>query len=108
MDAIGGPSFRRSYNLLRPGGRLIAFGASAVVSGDKRNLVTAARTALRMPRFNMIKQMSDSKAVIGLNLKRLWDEHGTMEPWVKPLTPLIEDGTIHPVVGGRLHLRARR
>ncbi len=33
MDAVGGESFRRSYDLLRPGGRLVAFGASAVVSG---------------------------------------------------------------------------
>jgi NADPH:quinone reductase-like Zn-dependent oxidoreductase len=98
MDAIGGPSFRRSYELLRPGGRLIAFGASAVVSGDKRNLVTAARTALRMPRFNMIKQMSDSKAVIGLNMKSLWDEYGTLEQWVTPLRALLDDGTIHPVI----------
>ena len=40
MDAIGGRSFRTSYNLLNPGGRLIAFGASAVMSGEKRNLVT--------------------------------------------------------------------
>ncbi len=69
-----------------------------MVSGNRRNLVTAARTALRMPRFNMIKQMSDSKAVIGLNLKRLWDEHGTIEPWAAPLRPLLEDGTIHPVI----------
>ena len=35
MDAVGGASFRRSYNLLRPGGRLVAFGASAVVSGQR-------------------------------------------------------------------------
>src|SRR5206468_1602941 len=40
MDAIGGKSFRTSYNLLRPGGRLIAFGASSVMSGETRNLVT--------------------------------------------------------------------
>ena len=29
LDAVGGKSFRRSYYLLRPGGRLVAFGASA-------------------------------------------------------------------------------
>src|SRR5437870_525570 len=32
LDAIGGASFRRSYSMLRPGGRLVAFGASSVVS----------------------------------------------------------------------------
>jgi len=98
MDAIGGRSFRRSYDLLNPGGRLIAFGASAVMSGEKRNLLTAARTGLRMPRFNLIKQMSASKAVIGLNMLRLWEHAGTLKPWIDPLVELMEDGTIEPVI----------
>jgi NADPH:quinone reductase-like Zn-dependent oxidoreductase len=98
MDAIGGPSFRRSYKLLRAGGRVVCFGASGVVAGERRNLVAAARTALRMPRFNMIKQMSESKAVIGLNLLSIWDELGSAERWVGPLRELLEDGTIKPVV----------
>jgi NADPH:quinone reductase-like Zn-dependent oxidoreductase len=100
MDAVGGASFRRSYNLLRPGGRLVAFGASAVISGERRNLVTAVKAAARMPRFNMIKQMSESKAVIGLNMLSLWKDRGTLEPWIEPLLAMLEDGTIEPVVGG--------
>jgi len=98
MDAVGGPSFRTSYELLNPGGRLIAFGASAVMSGEKRNVLTAARAALRMPRFNLIKQMSASKAVIGLNMLTLWDHAGSLEPWIDTLTELMDDGTIQPVV----------
>jgi len=98
MDAIGGKSFRTSYDLLRPGGRLVAFGASSVVSGETRNLVTAARAAVRMPRFNLIKQMSASKAVIGLNMLSLWDSAGTLEPWITPLRELIDDDTVKPVV----------
>jgi NADPH:quinone reductase-like Zn-dependent oxidoreductase len=98
MDAVGGPSFRSSYRLLNPGGRLVAFGASAVMSGEKRNPLTAARAALRMPRFNLIKQMSASKAVIGLNMLTLWDHAGTLKPWIDPLVALMEDGTIQPVV----------
>ena len=98
MDAIGGPSFRTSYNLLRPGGRLVAFGASSVTSGEKRNLLTAAKSVVRMPRFNLVKQMSESKAVIGLNMLRLWDDRKTLDPWIEPLRALMEDGTIDPVV----------
>jgi NADPH:quinone reductase-like Zn-dependent oxidoreductase len=100
MDAVGGKSFRRSYALLRPGGRLVAFGASAVVSGQRRNLVTALRTVVRMPRFNMIKQMSESKAVIGLNMLSLWKDRGTLQPWIAPLQELLDDGTVEPVVAG--------
>jgi NADPH:quinone reductase-like Zn-dependent oxidoreductase len=100
LDAVGGKSFRTGYELLRPGGRLVAFGASAVVSGQRRNLLTALRTVIRMPRFNMIKQMSESKAVIGLNMLTLWKDRGTLEPWIGPLREMLDDGTVKPVVAG--------
>ncbi|MCW2959230.1 MAG: oxidoreductase, partial [Solirubrobacterales bacterium] len=58
MDAIGGESLRRSYGMLRAGGRVVAFGASSVVAGEKRSLLKAAPQALRMVRgFNLIDQM---------------------------------------------------
>lgn len=99
LDAIGGSSFKRSYRMLRTGGRLVAFGASAVQQGERRNLLKAARAGLPMLRgFDLIRQMSDSKAVIGLNMLRLWDDRGTLEPWTDPLTALMDDGTIRPLV----------
>ena len=99
MDALGGASFKRSYGLLRPGGRLIAYGASSVVTGDKRNLLKAAPQALRMLRgFNLIEQMGASKAVIGLNMLTLWNDQGTLTPWIDPLQSLLGDGSIRPVV----------
>jgi NADPH:quinone reductase-like Zn-dependent oxidoreductase len=100
LDAVGGKSFRTDYAMLRAGGRLVAFGASALVSGQRRNLVTALRTVIRMPRFNMIKQMSESKAVIGLNMYSLWKDRGTLAPWIAPLREMLDDGTIKPVVAG--------
>ncbi len=100
LDAVGGKSFRTSYSLLRPGGRLIAFGASAVVSGEKKNIPTALKAVLRMPRFNLIKQMQESKAVIGLNMLTLWKDRGTLGPWIDPLSGMLTDGTVDPVVAG--------
>ena len=43
-------------------------------------------------------QMGDSKSVIGLNMLTLWDDRGTLEPWITPLLEMIEDGSINPVV----------
>jgi NADPH:quinone reductase-like Zn-dependent oxidoreductase len=100
LDAVAGKSFRTSYSLLRPGGRMVAFGASSLVTGQRRNLATALRTVLRMPRFNLIKQMSESKAVIGLNMLTLWKDRGTLEPWIGPLREMLDDGTVKPVVAG--------
>ena len=100
LDAVGGKSFRTSYDLLTPGGRLVAFGASSVVSGERKNIPAALKAVLRMPRFNLIKQMQDSKAVIGLNMLTLWKDRGTLRPWIEPLTAMLADGTIDPVVAG--------
>lgn len=104
LDAVAGKSFRTSYDLLRPGGRLVAFGASSLVTGQRRNLASALRTVVRMPRFNMIKQMSESKAVIGLNMLTLWKDRGTLAPWIAPLREMLDDGTIKPVIAGEFGL----
>jgi NADPH:quinone reductase-like Zn-dependent oxidoreductase len=100
LDAVGGRSFRRSYSLLRPGGRLVLFGVSTFVSGERRNLFTALRGVLSTPRFSLLKQISESKTVIGLNMLSLWKEHGSLEPWIGPLTSLLADGTVKPVIAG--------
>lgn len=99
LDAVGGRSFQRSYGLLRTGGRLVAYGASSINPGEKRNLARVLPQAGRMFRgFSLIKQMSESKSVIGLNMLALWDDRGTLEPWTMPLTAVLADGTVDPVV----------
>lgn len=105
LDAIGGRSFARSYRLLRPGGRLVAFGAASVYTGETRSLLRAAPQALPMLRgFNLIRQMEESKAVIGLNMLALWDDRGTLEPWIAPLRALLdsEGSPIEPVVAAEI------
>jgi NADPH:quinone reductase-like Zn-dependent oxidoreductase len=99
LDALGGTSLRRSYALLRPGGRLVGYGVSAMQQGEKRSLRRAAPQALSMLRgFSLLDQLQDSKTVIGLNMLRLWDDRGTLEPWISPLTSALRDGTVSPVV----------
>jgi NADPH:quinone reductase-like Zn-dependent oxidoreductase len=99
LDALGGTSLRRSYDLLRPGGRLVGYGISNMQQGEKRSLRKAAPHALAMLRgFNLIDQLSESKTVIGLNMLRLWDDRGTLEPWITPLAKALDDGTVAPIV----------
>jgi NADPH:quinone reductase-like Zn-dependent oxidoreductase len=99
LDAIGGTSLKRSYDMLRPGGRVVAYGISAMQQGDKRSLRTALPQLLPMLRgFNLVKQLSESKAVIGLNMLTLWDDRGTLEPWIAPLRTAMDDGVVAPVV----------
>jgi NADPH:quinone reductase-like Zn-dependent oxidoreductase len=52
--------------------------------------------------FNLVRQMDESKTVIGLNMLTLWDDRGTLTPWIEPLRELLEDGTIRPVVAAEV------
>lgn len=99
MDHLGGASFRHSYDLLGTGGRLVCFGASSVVKGERRNLLAAAKTMLRTPRFNPMKQLSDSKTVIGLDTIALWKAKKSMSDLLQPIAPLVANREIEPTVG---------
>ncbi|MFL5839991.1 MAG: medium chain dehydrogenase/reductase family protein [Thermoleophilaceae bacterium] len=98
LDGIGAKSWKDGYGLLRTGGRLVMTGASSFVSGEKRNLPKAAANLARTPRFNPIKMASESKAVIGLNLLRLWDSRGSLEEFSEPLEQWVDQGLLRPVV----------
>jgi NADPH:quinone reductase-like Zn-dependent oxidoreductase len=99
LDARGGRDFKESYDLLRAGGRLVMYGASSAVTGERRNLLSAAKMIIGMPRFGSMNLMEQNKAVLGLNLLRLWDDRGSFEEIARPLTRLLADGDIKPVVG---------
>ncbi len=98
MDAIGGASFGKSFSLLRPGGRLVCFGASAVTTGEKRSIPQALKTMARTRIFHPMPLMSESKAVIGLNMLTLWDSRGSLDEWMEPLRRWTEEGKLKPVV----------
>jgi NADPH:quinone reductase-like Zn-dependent oxidoreductase len=98
LDAIGGSMLRRSYKLLRPGGRVISYGVTALAAGKRRNPARAVKQLASMPLFHPLQLDSASKGVIGLNMLRIWDSLGTLEPFITPLAELFEDGTINPVI----------
>jgi NADPH:quinone reductase-like Zn-dependent oxidoreductase len=98
VDGVGGRSFKQGYSLLRAGGRLVCIGASAVMEGETRNLPRALRTVATMPRFNPIRMMSQSRAVIGLNMLKVWDTHGASPEDTAALSRLVASGVVRPVV----------
>ena len=97
MDAIGGNSFRKSWSLLRAGGRLVAFGVSESGGGERREIGKALKMLATSPVFPVLSMMRDSKSVIGLNMLTLQDAKG-LGDYLEPLTELMEKGVIDPVV----------
>ena len=97
MDAVGGNSFRKSWSLLRAGGRLVAFGVSESGGGERREIAKALKMLATSPIFPVLTMMRDSKSVIGLNMLALQDAKG-LGDYIQPLTALMENGVIDPVV----------
>ncbi len=97
MDAIGGNSFRKSWSVLRAGGRLVAFGVSESGGGERREIGKALKMLATSPVFPVLSMMRDSKSVIGLNMLTLQDTKG-LGDYTQPLTALMEQGVIDPVV----------
>jgi NADPH:quinone reductase-like Zn-dependent oxidoreductase len=103
MDALGPKSFRVDWRLLRAGGRLIAFGASQMQTGEKRDIIAALRTVTAFPFSTMPwwkgpAMMYENRGVFGLNLKHWWDREGNLARILTPLRELMQSGVIRPVV----------
>jgi NADPH:quinone reductase-like Zn-dependent oxidoreductase len=98
MDALGGASFRRSWSLLRAGGRLVAFGISEGGGGERREIGKALKMLATTPIFPALSMMRDSKTVIGLNMLTIWDSKGSLNEFIQPLRELMEGGVVEPVV----------
>jgi NADPH:quinone reductase-like Zn-dependent oxidoreductase len=98
LDGIGGHGMRKGYGLLRAGGRLVGIGISAAQDGQRRNVTNTLRTFALTPTFHPLPMMSSSRGFIGLNMLKLWDEKGSLDEYIRPLSDWLEQGAIRPVV----------
>lgn len=102
FDALGPASFRKDYRLLRPGGRLIMYGASELQQGTRRSIPRVLSSLARMPLSTMpwwksLGVMNENKGVFGLNMLAWWDREG-IDRIIQPLEQLLERTEIEPVV----------
>jgi len=103
LDALGPSSFRKDYRLLRPGGRLIMYGASELQTGETRSMPSALRTLAKSPFASMpwwkgLGVLNENKGVFGLNMLAWWDAEGSLDRVIEPLIPELEQGNLKPVV----------
>ncbi len=102
LDARGGRELRDSLRRLAPGGRVVSYGVSSLVSGPRRSIVRTILGLLRTPLFNPIGLSMGNMGVFGLNMLKLLDTPAGMALGAQALDAVLEgfkDGSFRPVVG---------
>lgn len=113
LDPVGGRNWKKNYRLLAPLGRLIVYGFSGATGPGKRNLARAVWQFLQTPIYLPLTLMEQNKAVMGVNMGRLFDQPALIARGLDTLARMAEQGTIHPLVdsvfpfskAGDAHLR---
>jgi NADPH:quinone reductase-like Zn-dependent oxidoreductase len=103
IDAVGPTSFRKSYRVLRSGGRLIMYGGSEISTGESRDLKAVAKALVQMPRATMpwwksLAIMNENKGVFGLNMLSWWEREGNLDRALDPLLDDFDEGKLKPVI----------
>jgi NADPH:quinone reductase-like Zn-dependent oxidoreductase len=105
LDALGGNDWRRGYSLLRPTGKLIAFGFANIATGEKRSLTNIVKQFLSIPRFSPMQLMNHNRSVCGVNLGHLWSEKELLTEALGEIVKLYEQGKIKPQIDSVHHFR---
>ena len=98
LDAVGGASFKKSYRCLRPTGKLMMFGASAVAPDGSGSLFNAAKAVLQMPIFWPMPLLSSNKGIFGVNLGHLWNEKELLREELEAVLAGCAAGDFKPIV----------
>lgn len=98
IDAVGGRSFRRSYRVLAPMGRLFCFGVSSAARGMRLSPLTLFRALAGMPFFHPVWLMDQNRGVFGTNMGHLWEEMERLQGDVDQILACMREGHFRPVV----------
>jgi NADPH:quinone reductase-like Zn-dependent oxidoreductase len=96
LDALGGKDWKKGYELLRPAGRLIAFGFANMASGERRSYFNMVKQALSIPLFTPLGLMGTNRSIAGVNIGHLWDEQEMLTEELHALLDLYRKGSIKP------------
>jgi synaptic vesicle membrane protein VAT-1 len=98
LDALGGKDWKKGYELLRPAGKLVAFGFANMASGETKSFLNMARQAIGIPIFTPMGLMDTNRSVGGVNIGHLWGEMEMLREEVDALVALYREGKIKPHV----------
>ncbi|MFN8444661.1 MAG: medium chain dehydrogenase/reductase family protein [Caldilineaceae bacterium] len=105
FDPIGGTHWRQSYQSLRPGGRLLAYGLGTAMPNGRVSIAKFLAALLTMPRYSPLTLFTDNKVVMGYFIHTLVQQRPEwFAPDLEHLIDLLAQQKIAPVVGEQIPL----
>jgi NADPH:quinone reductase-like Zn-dependent oxidoreductase len=92
LDSVGAKNLKENQKLLSPTGRIIAFGASAMVKPSHRELFTILKSFLQTPIFTPFQLMMKNQGIFGLNMLKLFENKNStlLQKSLKEILGLFE------------------
>jgi NADPH:quinone reductase-like Zn-dependent oxidoreductase len=100
FDSIGGKTFRKGYDLIGSGGRIVAFGVAGM-TGSRWDIFRVLRTVLGFGFLHGLQLISNSKSVLGVNMLRIAENRpDILQGCMRAVVDLAEKGELSPQMGG--------
>jgi synaptic vesicle membrane protein VAT-1 len=102
LDARGGPFLKDALRRCAPAGRVVSYGVSSLVSGEKRSIPHALLRLVQTPLLTPIGLAMANQGVYGLNMLKFFDSDQGMTLLTKAIDGVLENfqaGVFKAVVG---------
>jgi NADPH:quinone reductase-like Zn-dependent oxidoreductase len=96
LDPLGGRDWRKGLKLLRPGGRLVAYGFANLASGQRRRPGRLVSQLAGLPLLTPLQLMNRNQSVSGVNIGRLWEQTAILRAELQAVLALWDQGRVTP------------
>lgn len=104
LDPLGGSDTHKAYNLLKPMGKLITYGAANMLAGQKKNLIAVAKNWYHQFSIHTLSLIQGNKSVCGFHLGYLDGETELITQAMSTILDLYKEGKIKPRIDSTWHL----
>uniref|UniRef100_A0A8C2IYN0 Vesicle amine transport 1 n=1 Tax=Cyprinus carpio TaxID=7962 RepID=A0A8C2IYN0_CYPCA len=104
LDPLGGSDTHKGYNLLKPMGKLVSYGAANMLAGQKKNLFAVAKTWYQQFSVHTLSLIQGNRSVCGFHLGYLDSETELIAQAMAAVMDLYRQGKIKPRIDSTYHL----
>lgn len=111
LDARGGAALKDSIRRLSPAGRIVSYGVSSIVTGQRRSIARTILALLKTPVHTPIGLAMGNMGIFGLNMLKLFDTPAGLTLLTSSLESVLEgfnEGRLKAIVGKTFPLAEAR